>query len=205
MANSEPIELEGWALRSISAAVAKELPALAIKPGSSKVLELRQKYFRLFRVVEISTGQGRLVHAAYRPDNSSVVLLSGRQECLRLMASIDPVVFKSADEVLGFSEFANKLTSEDPEPPVTISTADELGRMVKVTNGDRERLAAIQEKFRERVQPAEKMVLDFGFQERFHCVCREKLIERTLTIASGGLFYRQDEILADDLPVSPSR
>ena len=33
----------------------------------------------------------------------------------------------------------------------------------------------------------------------------DALIERTRTIASGGIFWRQDEILTDELPVKPGR
>ncbi len=206
MASPDPIELEGWALRYISTAVAREVPELTGKALALRLSELRQKYFRLHRIIEVAGGGlGKSFHIAYRQDNSSVFVLSGRQQCLRLLASIDPVPFHSAEEVLAFSAFADKLTSDDPEPPTTIVSADDLAKVTRAANGEQKRLREIQDKFRDRVAPLVKSVLPFGFQERFHLVCREKLIERTRTIASGGIFWRQDEILTDELPVKPGR
>jgi hypothetical protein len=205
MAASDPVELEGWALRFVSGALAREVPFFAGKSAQLKLGELRQKYFKLHRIIEVAGGGlTRAFHIAYRPDTSSIFVLSGRQQCIRLLASIDPVVFQAADEVLAFSGFADRVTSDDPAPVVAVESADELEKAGKVLNGGLDRLRAIQEKFRERVQPHEQSVLPFGFQERYHLVCGEKLIERTRTIASGGIFWRHDEILSSELPFTPS-
>jgi len=205
MAGSDAVELEGWALRFVSAALAREVPFFAGKSAQLRLGELRQKYFRLHRIIEVAGGGlTRAFYIAYRPDTSSIFVLAGRQQCIRLLASIDPVVFQAADEVLAFSAFADKVTSDDPVPTIAIESTDDLAKAGKISNGGLERLRAIQETFKERVQPHEQSVLPFGFQERYHLVCGEKLIERTRTIASGGIFWRHDEILSSDLPFAPA-
>ncbi len=199
MASSKTMDLEGWALRSIQTAIGRELPALKSKIASSRVTELRQEYFRLFRLLECSFtngGQNQIVYAAYRPDNSSVLVLTGRQQALRLIAAISPVAFKSADDVYEFAAFADLLTSEDTGTVTKISTVDDLKKIAK---GD---VSAIQDQFRDRIQPVERTVQPYGLQERLHVVCTDRLIERTRMVASGGIFFRQDEVLADNLPIA---
>jgi hypothetical protein len=125
-----------------------------------------------------------------------VVVLTGRQQALRLIAAISPVAFRSADDVLEFAAFADLLTSEDSGTITKVASVDDLKKIAK---GD---VSAIQEQFRDRVQPMERTVLPYGIQERFHLVSSNRLIERTRMIASGGIFFRQDEVLADSLPVA---
>lgn len=203
MAGMHPMELEGWALRFISSALARELPEFSGKASQIKLSEVRQPYFRLHRIIEVlGSSSGNLTHVAYRPDTSSVFLLTGRPHCLRLLASIDPVVFKSADDVVAYSTFADQITTEDTAPPVPISSADELTKVIGAAkNGDLELVNEIREKVGERVQPPEKSVLPYGFQERYHIVCGDRLIERTRTVVSGGIFFRHDEVLAANLPL----
>lgn len=199
MASSKTMDLEGWALRSIQTAIGRELPALHSRISSSRVTELRQDYFRLFRLLECSfsnNGRNHSIYAAYRPDNNSVFLLTGRQQALRLIATISPVAFQTADQVFEFAAFADLLTSEDEGPITRLSTVDELKKFAK---GD---VSTIQEQFRDRIQPVERMVLPYGLQERIHLISTNRLIERTRMIASGGIFFRQDEVLADNLPIA---
>ena len=196
MAASKNMDLEGWALRSIQTAIGREMPALQSKIASSRVTELSQEYFRLFRLLECTIGQSQTIYAAYRPDNSAVLVLTGRQQALRLIAAISPVAFKSADDVFEFAAFADLLTSEDTGTVTKVSSVDDLKKIAK---GD---VSAIQDQFRDRVQPVERTVLPYGLQERFHIVSTNRLIERTRMIASGGIFFRQDEVLTDNLPIS---
>jgi hypothetical protein len=199
MASSKTMDLEGWALRSIQTAIGREFPALQSKIASSRVTELRQEYFRLFRLLECSfsnNGANQSIYAAYRQDNSSVVVLTGRQQALRLIAAISPVAFRSADDVFEFAAFADLLTSEEPGPITKLTTADELKKFAR---GD---VSAIQAQFRDRIQPVERTVLPYGLQERLHLISTNRLIERTRMIASGGIFFRQDEVLAENLPIA---
>jgi hypothetical protein len=196
MASSKTMDLEGWALRTIQTSIGRELPEIQGRLSHSRITELRQDYFKLFRILECDTGQNRTVYAAYRSDNSSVVVLTGRQQALRLIAAISPVAFRSADDVLEFAAFADLLTSEDSGTITKVASVDDLKKIAK---GD---VSAIQEQFRDRVQPMERTVLPYGIQERFHLVSSNRLIERTRMIASGGIFFRQDEVLADSLPVA---
>jgi hypothetical protein len=202
MASSNTTDLEGWAVRGIQGVISREIPELQGRWAGAKFNLLSQSYFRLFRIIECTAGPDhRILHAAYRQDNSNVFLLSGKQHSIRLIAAIDPVAFRSADDVLSFAAFADKVTSEDSTPAKTVSSVDEIGPAAGMSKGDKAVLADIQEKFRGRIQPVERQVLPFGLQERFHVISTKRLIERTRMIASGGIFFRQDEVLADNLPV----
>ena len=202
MASSNQTDLEGWALRSIQNVIGREMPRIQGRLNTARFSELRQGYFRHFRIIQCAIADEPTVYAAYRADNSSVFLLTGRQQSLRLIAAIDPVMFRKADDVLEFAAFADKVTSEDLTPVTTISSVEEIAGKGSFSVGDKAVLADIQDRFRDRIQPVERQFLPFGLQERFHVVSMQCLIERTRMIASGGLFFREDEVLADNLPLA---
>ena len=201
MASSNQTDLEGWALRSIQNSIGREMPRIQGRLNTARFSELRQGYFRHFRIIQCAIADEPIVYAAYRADNSSVFLLTGRQQSLRLIAAIDPVMFRKADDVLEFAAFADKVTSEDVTPVTTISSVEEIAGKGLSTD-EKTVLADIQDRFRDRIQPVERQFLAFGLQERFHVVSMQCLIERTRMIASGGLFFREDEVLADNLPLA---
>ena len=109
-------------------------------------------------------------------------------------------MFQSADDVLDFAVLADKLTSEDHAPAITVSNVEEIAGQAGLSKGDKAVLADIQDRVRDRIQPVERQFLPFGLRERFHVISMRRLIERTRMIASGGIFFRQDEVLADNLP-----
>lgn len=201
MASPENKEIEGWAVRAIQQLIGREMPEVKARVTASKFSEVKQDYFRHFRIVQCGTGTGPAIHAAYRPDNSSVFLLTGRQQTLRLLAAIDPIVFKSVEDVTAFVAFADRVTSDDGDVATPVSTVDEIPCPANLAKHHKAVIEMVQEKFRDRVQPLERQLLPFGLQERFHVVSAKRLIERTLMIASGGIFFRQDEVLADNLPL----
>lgn len=202
---TDPMELEGWALRSVAAAISRELPAFKGKAGVIRVSPVGQAYFRLHRIFEASAPAVKPVFIAYRSDNTTMTVLTGRQHALRLVASIDPIPFRSADDVLEYSAFADRITTDDAVAAIPLESAEDLEKVLQPSNGEREVVEAVQNELRDVIRPAEKFVLPYGLQERFFAVLENNLIVRTRTIASGGIFWRQDEVLFGQLPTKSEK
>lgn len=202
---TDSLELESWALRSVAAAISRELPEFKGKAGVIRVAPVGQTYFRLHRIFEVSAPSVKPVFIAYRPDNTTMVILSGRQHAFRLVASIDPIPFRTADDVLEFSVFADRITADDPVVPIVLECSEDIGKALQPANGDREVVDALQTELRDVIRPLEKFVLPYGLQERFFVILRNNLIARTRTIASGGIFWRQDEVVFGQLPTKSEK
>ena len=202
--STDSLELENWALRSVAAAVSRELPDYKGKAAILRVAPVSQNYFRLFRIFEVSAPGAKPVFIGFRSDNTTMLILSGRQETLRLVASIDPIPFRSAEDVLEFSAFADRIAAAagDSGAAVPLESADDIAKILKPSNGDREVVEAVQNEFRDVIQPRETIVLPYVLQERYFVILENNLIARTRTIASGGIFWRQDEILFGELPAA---
>ncbi|BDC50697.1 hypothetical protein F183_A30130 [Bryobacterales bacterium F-183] len=203
--STDSLELESWALRAVAGSISRELPDYKGKAGVIRVAPVVQAYFRLFRIFEVSAPSVRPVFIAYRADNTTMIVLSGRQHALRLVASIDPIPFRSAEDVLEFSAFADRITADDPVAAIPLDSASDIEKVVQPANGDREVVEALQNELRDVIRPVEKFVLPYGLQERFFVILQNNLIARTRTIASGGIFWRQDEVVFGQLPTAPSQ